>query len=119
MAIMLAMVIFQSANAQSDKSQRTGAIKTVNIKVSGGECDMDKRRIEKAAYTVDGVKSANWSKDSKVLTIKYSLFKKEVPGEVQKQVALVGHDTELFRANDSSYQQLPHCCSYSKKAIAH
>lgn len=118
LAILIAAASLQSLNAQSNKSDRTGPIKTIAIKVSGGDCDMDKKRIEKAAYTVNGVKSANWNEDSKVLTIKYDLFKKDAPIEVQKSVALAGHDTELYRASDSSFHKLPECCNYTRKTIA-
>jgi hypothetical protein len=55
--IIITFVLFQSANAQSDKTQRTIGIVTQTIKVSG-TCSMDKRRIETAAISVEGVKSA-------------------------------------------------------------
>ena len=54
------LLVFQSTNAQSDKYERTIGIKTQTIKVSG-TCSMDKQRIEKASYSVDGVKLAVWN----------------------------------------------------------
>ena len=113
-AMLLAFATFQSANAQSDKTQRTIGIKTQNIKVSG-TCSMDKRRIETAAYAVDGIKSANWNEYTQILTITYGVFKKDAADNVQKKIAAVGNDTEKYRANDAVYQALPDCCHYQRK----
>ena len=113
-AIMIAFITTQSANAQSDKSQRTLGIKTESIKVSG-TCSMDKRRIETAAYTVDGVKSAVWDEYAQVLTLKYSVFNKNAADNVQKKIAAAGNDTEKYRADDAAYQNLPDCCHHPKK----
>ena len=112
--MLLALATYQSANAQSDKTQRTIGIKTQTIKVSG-TCDMDKRRIEKAASTVDGIKTAVWDIDAQKLTIKYSVFKKDAADNVQKKIASVGNDTEKYKADDAAYQQLPECCHYPGK----
>ena len=113
-AMLLAFATFQSASAQSDKTQRTIGIKTENIKVSG-TCSMDKRRIQTAAYSVDGVKSAIWDEYSQVLTLKYSVFKKDAADSVQKKIASVGNDTEKYRADNVVYQKLPDCCHYQRK----
>ena len=115
-AMLFAFAAFQSANAQSDKSQREIGIKTQNIKVSG-TCGMDKRRIETAAYSIDGVKSAIWNEYTQILTLKYSVFKKDAADSVQKKVALAGNDTELYTATDAAYNSLPDCCHYTKNTI--
>ena len=111
-AIMLVTVSF--ANAQSDKTQRTIGVKKETIKVSG-TCSMDKRRIETAAYAVDGVKSAVWDEYTQMLTLKYSVFKKDAADNVQQKIASVGNDTEKYRADDTAYQLLPDCCHYQRK----
>lgn len=112
--MLFAFATIQSTNAQSDKTQRTIGIKTQNIKVSG-TCSMDKRRIETAAYSVDGIKSANWNEYTQVLTLTYSVFRKDAADNVQKKIAAVGNDTEKYRANDAVYQALPDCCHYQRK----
>lgn len=117
LAFVIAFTTFQSASAQSDKIQRAlnYGLKTQLIKVSG-TCSMDKRRIETAAYSVEGVKSANWNEYTQQLTLTYSVFKKEAPDNVQKKIAAVGNDTEKYRADDAVYQKLPECCHYQRKA---
>ena len=115
LAIMIAFTTFQSANAQSDKIERAKnfGLKSKTIKVQG-TCSMDKRRIETAAYSIDGVKSAVWDEYTQVLTLKYSVFKKDAADNVQKKIASVGNDTERYKADDAVYNNLPDCCHYPR-----
>jgi len=108
---IIAFFAFREANAQRDKSQSTLCIKTENIKVLG-TCSMDKRRIENAAYSIEGVKSAEWNEYTQILTLKYNVFKKEAADNLQKKIASVGNDTEKYKADDAVYQKLPDCCHY-------
>ncbi len=113
-AITIACISTTSANAQSNKSERTIGIKTRTIQVNG-ECGMCKKKIEKAAYSVDGIQFAKWDEDTKTLTIKYSVFNKDAAEKVQKKIASVGYDTEKFKAGDEAYKALPDCCRYQRK----
>jgi hypothetical protein len=110
-AVAILLVTVSFAHAQSDKTERTIGIKTEKIKVSG-TCGMDKRRIETAAYSVDGIKSAVWNEYSQLLVLKYSVFKKEAGDKAQRNIASAGNDTEKYKAEDSVYNQLPDCCQY-------
>ncbi len=78
----------------------------------GGECEMCKDRIEAAALSVSGVVSAEWDAETKELHLNYedglSLEK------VHHAIAEVGHDTELEKAPDSVYEELPECCLYDR-----
>jgi cation transport ATPase len=116
LATFIAFVTIQTANAQSGKENIHNTTKTQTIKVYG-ECGMCKKRIEKAASSVDGVQSAVWDENTKNLTLKYSQFKKEAVDGVQKKIAAVGHDTEKYNADDAVYQKLPDCCHYDRKAV--
>lgn len=84
----------------------------VMVKV-GGECEMCKDRIETAAKTVSGVKSANWEIETKMLHLNFDSSKTNSE-EIQKAVAAVGHDTEKFKAPDEVYKKLPECCLYER-----
>ena len=112
---MIAFTTFQSANAQSDKTERAKnfGTKTATIKVSG-TCSMDKRRIETAAYLVDGVKSAFWDEYTQALTLTYSVFKKDAAENAQRKIASFGNDTEKYKADDAAYNKLPDCCHYQR-----
>jgi membrane fusion protein, copper/silver efflux system len=75
-----------------------------------GLCEMCKDRIEKAALSVTGVKTASWDMDSKILKVEYTENVK--PLTFHKAVARVGHDTDLVKADDAVYNALPECCLY-------
>lgn len=111
--MLFAFAGFQQLDAQSDKIQRfnNNGIFSTNTKVNG-TCDMDRHRIEKAAYSIEGVKSAVWDQGSKILTLRYDMFKKDAADKVQKKIALFGNDTEKYVADDAAYKALPDCCHY-------
>ena len=113
-SVAILLVTVSIAHAQSDKTQRTIGIKKETIKVSG-TCSMDKRRIETAAYSIDGVKSAVWDENTQGLALTYSSFKKDAADKVQKKIASGGNDTEKYKADDMAYQKLPACCHYQRK----
>ena len=108
-----ACISFEYADAQaSDKTQRTIGIKTHTIKVAG-ECDMCKKKIEKTAVTVDGVKSAVWNEQTILLTVRYDVFKKDAIDNVQRKIAEVGHETEKYSAVSGT---VAGCCCHAGKS---
>jgi hypothetical protein len=82
-----------------------------------GNCGMCKTRIEKA-LSVKEVKYAKWDKTKKVVKIAYASSEISLDS-LKHRVALVGHDTEPFRAPDSVYAVLPECCLYRDKNVTH
>jgi periplasmic mercuric ion binding protein len=92
------------AHAQSQPVTKTETIKVL------GKCDMCKTRIEKAAK-MEGVIKAEWSDETKLLTLEYDPSKVN-SDDIQKKIAAVGHDTEKFKADDKAYKSLPGCCKY-------
>ncbi len=78
-----------------------------------GNCGMCKRRMETAALSLDGVRSADWDDETGMMTVRYT--GDQVDSEaVQKAIAKVGHDTEKFRAEDAVYAALHTCCQYER-----
>lgn len=94
-------------------AQKKSKSKLVDIKVSG-QCDMCKARIEKAAFKVKGVKSAEWHPDDKVLHVVLNENKTDVLA-VQTKMASIGHDTEGVLASDEAYNGLHGCCKYDRQ----
>lgn len=78
-----------------------------------GACGMCETRIENSAKSLDGVLSADWNRESKMLTIEYDADKVALE-DVHHKIAEAGHDTEKVRANDEVYQKLPACCHYER-----
>jgi cation transport ATPase len=73
-----------------------------------------KKRIEKAAFSVSGVKSAVWDIDTHQLNLILNEEKTTLL-DVKKAVAKVGHDTDDVKATDEEYDNLHGCCKYERK----
>ncbi len=78
-----------------------------------GNCGMCKRTIEGSLKDQEGVYSADWNKETKMMQVKYdqSLISLE---EIKIKIAAVGYDTEENRASEESYKGLPGCCQYER-----
>ena len=95
---------------QAQEKKNKNAKKDIEVR---GNCEMCKKRIEKAAYTVSGVKSAEWHHDDQTLHL---IINEEKTNdlEVRKAVAKVGHDTDKVRATNEDYKKLHTCCAYER-----
>lgn len=94
--------------AQEKKSKN----KKVEFKVAGN-CGMCEKRIEKAAYSVKGVKNAEWHAEHNVIQLVIDETKCS-PEDVAKAIAEIGHDTASIKAQDSVYEKLHGCCLYER-----
>jgi hypothetical protein len=81
-----------------------------------GNCDQCKTRIEKAVK-ISEVKYAKWNKSTKMLKVAFD--NSITLDSLQKRLAVVGHDTEKFKANAEAYSNLPNCCLYRDKSKTH
>ena len=122
--IMAVSVMFAACNSNSSKnSSETSAKASANEMIAandkdtllavGGSCEMCKDRIEKTASKVPGVTSASYDLESKQLHLHFDATKTSVEN-ISKALAAVGHDTELYKADDEVYNALPACCKYRK-----
>ncbi|WP_430615038.1 heavy-metal-associated domain-containing protein [Flavobacterium sp. JP2137] len=87
------------------------AKETIAVK---GNCEMCKKRIEKAAFSVKGVRSAVWFSDNQQLELLINETKTDAK-KVQKAIAEIGHDTEAFKAEQKDYDALHGCCQYPRE----
>lgn len=85
--------------------------KTANLKVSGN-CGMCKDRIENAVKEIPSA-NGNWDMSSQILTVQFDESKTNLD-EIAKNIAKVGHDNALHRAEDSVYENLHGCCLYDR-----
>jgi copper chaperone CopZ len=88
--------------------------KKVDVEVNG-VCDMCKKRIEKAAYSVKGVKSAVWHAEDQDIHLIIDETKCTVL-DVEKAIAKAGHDTKDIKATDEQYAKIHGCCLYRTEA---
>ena len=100
------------AEASSEESMVMPEGTKVSFSVSGN-CGGCKKRIEKAANSIEGVKAANWDSSAQLLTIVYDPANTKLK-HVKKAVAGVGHDTDQVKAKKNVYEELPGCCQYDR-----
>lgn len=105
------MLLFVTLSTQAQEKKNKNA--KYNVEVNGN-CEMCKKRIEKAAYSVKGVKSAEWHIDDHILHLIINESKCSLL-DVKKTIAQVGHDTDEVKATDEEYAKLHGCCMYERK----
>lgn len=105
------MLLFVAISTQAQESKNKNAKYTIEV---NGNCDLCKKRIEKAAFTVAGVKSAVWNVESHQLSMILNEEKCTLL-DVKKAIAKVGHDTDEVKASDADYEKLHSCCQYERK----
>lgn len=107
--VLIVSIIGISVQAQEKKKSKNAK---VEFRVEGN-CGMCEKRIEAAAFSVKGVKSADWHPDHKDihLIIDENKCSKK---DVAQAIANVGHDTDLVKATDEVYEELHSCCQYGR-----
>ena len=106
---MMLLFVTLSTQAQEKKSKNAKYEIEVN-----GNCEMCKKRIEKAAFSVSGVKSAEWHIDDHMLHLIINEEKCSLT-DIKKTIAKVGHDTDEVKATEEDYNKLHGCCLYDRK----
>lgn len=106
--IMIAITVLLSTTM----SAQTKNTKTEEMKVSGN-CGMCKKTIEKAG-NINDIATVVWNKETKIATVTYDESKTNKE-EIAKRIALAGYDSELVKAKDEDYDNLPGCCQYDRE----
>ncbi len=105
--ILVVMISFVTV-AQEKKDKNKKAEFSVN-----GNCGMCEKRIEKAAFSVKGVKSADWHVDHHDMHVIFDENKCSLE-DIKKAIAKAGHDTKDFKATEEDYNNLHGCCKYER-----
>ena len=83
-----------------------------------GNCGMCKSTIESATMSIEGVDTASWSTESKMLSINVSTeINDQFINDIHNAIAKSGYDTELSIALDEDYDKLPMCCKYNREMV--
>lgn len=115
--LSLSSILIFSVQVQAQNDQQTLLVKPESSVIETfsvyGNCGMCKRRIAGAVTKLEGVESASWDSETKLITVKFddSILSLD---DIQKKIAEVGHDTDKYRAKDEVYQKLPGCCLYDR-----
>lgn len=105
------MLLFVTLSTQAQDKKNKNAKYEIEV---GGNCDLCKKRIEKAAFSVKGVKSAEYHLDDNILHLIINEEKCSVL-DIKKAIAKVGHDTDEVKATIEDYENLHSCCHYERK----
>lgn len=83
-----------------------------------GNCGMCKSTIESATMSIEGVDTATWSTESKMISINVSTeINDQFINDIHNAIAKSGYDTELSTAVDEDYDKLPMCCKYNREMV--
>jgi copper chaperone CopZ len=83
-----------------------------------GNCGMCKSTIESATMSIEGVDTASWSTESKMLSINVSTeINDQFINDIHNAIVKSGYDTELSIALDEDYDKLPMCCKYNREMV--
>lgn len=107
--LVLLTFLFSIGMVAQEKKNKN---KSAALKVTGN-CEMCEKRIEKAAFSVKGVKSAEWHADHGDIHLIFDENKCTII-EIAQAIANAGHDTELIKAKDKIYEKLHDCCLYER-----
>lgn len=107
--LVMFMCVGLTSQAQEKKNKNLKYTTEVN-----GNCEQCKKRIEKAAYGVSGVKTANWNIETHQLSVILNEEKCSTE-DLKRAIAKVGHDTDSIKANDKDYEGLHSCCKYERE----
>ena len=105
-----AMVGFLFASCGSGTSAE--GVTTSEFKVYGN-CGMCEKTIEGSLNGEDGIESADWDKDSKMMVVSYD-SKTMTEDKIKEKIAAVGYDTDSHKSDDKTYASLPGCCQYDR-----
>lgn len=106
---MLLLMVTLSVQAQEKMNKNAKYTIEVN-----GNCEQCQKRIQKAAFSVNGVKTANWSIETHKLDLTLNEEKTSIAA-VKKAIAKVGHDTDSVKATQVDYDNLHSCCKYERE----
>lgn len=109
--ILVLMLSLMGISVQAQEKKNKNAKHDIEV---NGNCDMCKKRIEKAALSVKGVKSAVWHADHQDMHLILDENKCTLD-QVHEAVAKVGHDTDKVKTTDEAYNNLHGCCQFERK----
>ncbi len=107
--ILILFITFAGFTAQAQEVKKNAKY-TIEV---NGNCEQCQKRIQKAALSVSGVKSATWNLETHQLSLILNEEKGQL-SDVKKAIAKVGHDADDVKATDKDYDNLHSCCKYER-----
>ena len=85
----------------------------INVSLASMQCGMCKKNIETAVKKLDGVKSINVDKNSKVAHVDYDKNVTDL-GKIETTITAAGYDANDKKADPEAYANLDDCCKLPK-----
>lgn len=102
----------KSGDKEKSRNKEIGGNSVSKLEFTvAGSCSQCKERIETAALSVEGVSTAVWDVESKEFRVEYFSSKTSVD-QIKSAILHTGHDVELQKADENTYNELPACCKY-------
>jgi len=112
--IVFVLLLFLSGNFHQAVSQPVNQDNVVNTEFRAlGLCGMCKTRIERAALSVRGVRSATWDQQKQMVAVRFDSTRTNQEA-IERAIARAGHDTQNFITDEETYKNLHHCCKYPR-----
>ncbi len=94
------------------------ALNTESVVVSeqlfiSGKCGMCQARIEHITLAIPGITTAVWNQENQKLEVAYDKTQTTIDN-IEKEIAMAGHDTKNHLATATAYNNLPVCCHYTR-----
>ncbi len=105
--IILALFVVMATVTTAFAANKTESFKAY------GSCGMCKTRIENAAKSVQGVSAAAWDSKTQMVKVTFDTSKTDLK-KINQAIANAGHDTDMCKAKDETYNALPGCCHYER-----
>ena len=107
--LFLALLTVSSCGNNAENAENTV---NESFKVYGN-CGMCEKTIEGALKDIDGIYSADWDRQTKMMAVSYDKTKHN-QREIKEKISKVGYDTEDTKSTAETYDQLPACCHYDR-----
>jgi copper chaperone CopZ len=115
LVLLLSLVLF-SCGEKDELSVKTEKVSGPTLRSTfkvWGNCETCKETIEGSLKT-DGVASADWSTETKLITVTYDSTKINLD-KIEQQIASAGYDNVKYKGDNAAYASLPQCCKYERK----
>ena len=110
---VLFISLFFVSVSYAEQTQKQSKYHKESFKV-WGNCGMCKSKIEDAARSLQGVRSARWNMITGILKVKFNAKNVKII-DIHQLIASIGYDTEIVKASDESYNNLHYCCKYVRE----
>ncbi len=81
-----------------------------------GNCGMCEKTIEGSLSGIDGIRKADWNKETKQIDIEFNESKITLI-DIKNTIAGAGYDMDDVKAKESTYKGLPGCCQYDRPEV--